>query len=203
MNRIKFSLLIFFTSVWFVGHSQSISIGAKGGLSLTTLATTNSGTTTTPDWWSRYHIGLFANFSLGKFSIQPEVLYSRQGSREKDVSTGVDARINLEYVSVPVLFKWNLPKGFNVHAGPQMSIRASSNLELESGGAVASTDISDKIHQFDWAMCLGAEWQSPFKVLVGARYNIPINNISKSDNTTIHNQVIQLSVGYRLFTFGK
>ncbi len=203
MNRIKFSLLIFFASAWFVGQTQSIGVGAKGGLSFTTLATTSSGMTSTADWWARYHVGIFANFSFTKFSIQPEVLYSRQGSLRKDVFPGVDARINLEYVSIPVLIKWNLPKGFNIHAGPQMSIRVRSNLELESSGTVASSDMSDTIHQFDWAMCVGAEWESPFKVLVGARYNIPINNISKSDNATIHNQVIQLSVGYRLFSFGK
>jgi hypothetical protein len=178
-----------------------ISLGAKGGLNLAKLNFESSGGSSAGDFWARYHLGVFADFRFNKFSIQPEILYSRQGNKFSDPS--LETRVNLEYVSVPVLFKWYLSKGFNLQGGPQMSIMARGALEVQSNGSTASVDLDDSYHKFDWAMCLGIGWEAPSGLVTNVRYNLPINNISKVDNVAIHNQVIQLSVGYKFFKLGK
>src|SRR5213078_3889348 len=93
---------------------SEISIGAKGGLNMTKLEMSSS-----TEFWARYHLGLFANFRFAKFSLQPEVLYSQQGSR--DAYSADHSRSNLEYIAIPVLFKWYTGGGFNFQAGPQVS----------------------------------------------------------------------------------
>ncbi|HWA34856.1 MAG TPA: porin family protein [Cyclobacteriaceae bacterium] len=182
-------------------YAQSMSIGAKGGLNFTRIS--NAGISGSPSsgFWARYHVGIFGNFKFSKFTLQPEILYSRQGTKDPD-ATG-QPRINLEYASIPVLFKWELTKGFNIQAGPQFSILARAALEVESNGSVASTDLEDNLHKYDWALCTGFGWESPFGLVVDARYNIPITDLNKLSGVEMHNQVIQLSAGYKLFKFGK
>ncbi len=201
MNYLRFLLIIFFVSTVVVAHGQSVSIGAKGGLSLTRVS--NAGISGSPSsgFWPRYHLGIFGNIKFAKFTLQPEVLYSRQGTKDSD-ATG-QPRMNLEYVSIPVVFKWALAPGFNIQAGPQFSVLARGALEVESNGSVASTDLEAMLHKYDWALCTGFGWESPFGLIVDARYNIPITNLSKLSGVEMHNQVIQLSAGYKLFKFGK
>jgi len=200
MNHRKVLLTVIFVAALQIVQAQSIGLGAKGGLSLTSLTTESPLGSSSPGLWPRYHLGMFADFRFTKFSIQPEILYSRQGSKDAD-ATG-KPRVNLEYVSMPVLFKWHIPGRLNLQAGPQFSVLARAALEVESSGAVASSDLKDNLHQFDWAMCAGIGWEAPFGLLVDARYNLPITNISKGSDT-VHNHVIQLSAAYRIFKFGK
>src|SRR3954470_16265604 len=105
MNHHKLLLTIVFVATLGLVHAQSVGIGAKGGLNLAKLTTETSGSSSSSDFWLRYHVGVFADFRFAKFTVQPEILYSRQGSRDPDAAG--KPRVNLEYASIPVLFKWH------------------------------------------------------------------------------------------------
>ena len=74
MKSYKALLTIIFVTVVIVVRAQSVSVGAKGGLSLTRLSPESVSIPSSKDFWLRYHLGVFADFRFAKFSVQPEVL---------------------------------------------------------------------------------------------------------------------------------
>src|SRR5690554_5058966 len=69
-----------------VSQAQEVRIGAKGGVNFATFSGDDLG-----DVKSRtgFHIGGLVEIPVSeKFAIQPEVLYSSQGSKYSDKSTG-------------------------------------------------------------------------------------------------------------------
>ena len=76
----------------FTSQAQNFKLGLKGGLNFTTL---NGGNISDNfDARTGYHIGAVAQFSLGSFAIQPELIYSAQGIENLDI----------DYLNLPVLF---------------------------------------------------------------------------------------------------
>ncbi|MBT8210736.1 MAG: PorT family protein, partial [Eudoraea sp.] len=77
-------------------------------------------------------IGLFlggtAEFEVvaDKFAIQPELLYSMQGSEYSDSDGGFDGRFKLDYLNVPVMAKVYVADGFFLEAGPQIGFLLSA-----------------------------------------------------------------------------
>ena len=55
-----------------------------------------------------------------RFSFQPELLYSGQGSS-----------VNLNYLNIPLMAKYNLTKEFSLEAGPQIGFLLSANTSGE------------------------------------------------------------------------
>src|SRR5690606_10975406 len=67
------------------------------------------------------HIGVFAEIRFDKLAIQPEVYYSTIGGKwQAGFEDGnLDHNFNLDYVNVPLMFKYYLTNGIAIEAGPQ------------------------------------------------------------------------------------
>jgi hypothetical protein len=65
--------------------------------------------------------------------------------------------------------------------------------------------IVDKLKGSDISAALGLGWDAPFGLSIDARYNLGLSKINEGTSTSaeIKNQVIQISLGYKLFKFGK
>ncbi|MFM7851624.1 MAG: outer membrane beta-barrel protein, partial [Flammeovirgaceae bacterium] len=84
-----------------VFSQMQFSIGIKGGLNFTNLDV--SSTSAAYNSRTGYHGGAFVLLKVGKIGVQPELIYSKQGSSFKLNTTSIDA--NYDYFNIPILLK--------------------------------------------------------------------------------------------------
>lgn len=121
--------------------------------------------------------GLYLTLHLaGGFGIEPEALYTMQGSKFKDS----DLQVKLNYISVPVLLRYDF-KTPGVHpyliAGPTFSFKASCK-ESDNSDSVDCNDADFKPKSFDIGATGGAGIAFG-KLSVSARYTAGFSKISE------------------------
>jgi len=175
----------------------SVAIGIKGGLNFAKLNGSSDAQSTIKtnfDNRTGYHFGAFTLFKFSKIGIQPEVLFSQQGSKVKTNLGSFDA--NFSYINIPVIVKLYTVAGINLQVGPQFGFVSRAEIDDQN--------VKDSFKKSDVSLALGAGWDIPFGITIDARYNLGLTNIDDSPAyQNIKNQVIQISVGYKLFKFGK
>lgn len=175
------------------------AVGIKGGLNFANVNTSSAGATY--DARTGYNAGAFLLLKFGKIGIQPEVLFSQQGTKVKYSGGGFDQ--NFGYVNIPVIVKLYTIAGINIQVGPQFGFLTNSPTAqtISSGGTTVTIDQAYK--KSDVSAALGLGWDLPFGLTIDARYNLGLTKINDDSYTDVKNQVWQLSVGYKLFKFGK
>ncbi|HTL07006.1 MAG TPA: porin family protein [Chitinophagaceae bacterium] len=169
-----------------------VQFGAKAGLNLASIRISPSEPGTSFKMAPNFNAGVLAYLPLvSKLGLQPEVMYSAQGSK---VSSGSeDGTYHLGYINVPVLVKYKDPSGFFVEAGPQIGFLL--NAKVKSQGV--SVDAKDTFKGADFSAAFGIGYLSPLNIGIDARYNLGLNNIAKyGDNESAKNSVAQLSIFY-------
>jgi hypothetical protein len=199
-NIMKKVIFLFLCSFIILSESfsqASVAIGIKGGLNFANVDASSVGAAYNSK--TGYHAGAFVLVKLTKIGIQPEIIFSRQGSSYKPLNgTSLDTRF--DYVNIPVILKLYLVGGLNLQAGPQFGFLAGASQDVVSG---ASVDIKNTLKGSDISAALGAGWDLPFGLSIDARYNLGLTKINDlAGSTDAKNQVFQLSVGYKLFKLG-
>ncbi len=126
-----------------------------------------------------YHLGAFAEISLGKkFALQPEVLWNQINS---DTVTGFSAiyqnlddqslqNPQLNYLSIPLLLTYKPAKILSLQAGPQFGILLNKDKTFLQNGQEA-------FKNGDFSMLFGAQLNI-LRVRIYGRYAIGLNNIN-------------------------
>lgn len=175
-------------------QAQGIKFGAKAGASLTNVVGDDASNDNSYKFG--FNGGVLANFGINDmFSIQPEVLYSMKGAK-----TNGDARVNLNYVDVPVMVKVATgATGLFFEAGPQVGFLLSANAKNNSN----SVDVKDLYKSVDFGYAAGLGFQTESGAMVGLRYNGAFTNTPKelsfggqSIQAKAKNSAFQLYVGY-------
>ena len=181
------------------GQAQ-LALGLKAGLNFANV-NASAPPLTTFDSRTGYHVGAFLSVKLTKFAIQPEVIFSQQGSTVKISGTSIDS--NFGYVNIPVILKYYIAGGFNLQAGPQFGFLTSATGPVYNTltSAYASGDIKSTLKGSDISVGLGAGFDLPFKLSIDARYNLGISEVNDGGSAT-KNQVFQFSLGYKLIKLG-
>ena len=193
MKKLLFTLGLCLVAI--AGFSQAkAELGLKGGLNF---ANVNADEVTGLDYESRtgYHFGVYSLIKVASFGIQPEVLYSVQGTTVNIDDLNEEFKSDFHYLNVPVMAKLYLPLGLNLQAGPQFGVLLSA----ESDG----DDVKEEFKNADMSAALGAGWDAPFGLRINARYIIGLNDISEDGDSEVQNRVFQVSLGYKLFGLGK
>ncbi|WP_462251066.1 porin family protein [Ekhidna sp.] len=162
----------------------SVSIGIKAGANFANTNISGSESITA------LHAGAYGLIKFANLGVQPEVLFSKQGS---DLSGA--SEVNLDYVNIPVMLKFYFPAGLNLQAGPQFGVL----LNAEDG---SGNDIKSDIKNSDLSAAVGAGWDAPFGLNFTARYVFGLSDNDDGFGTEVKNQTFQLSIGYRLFKLG-
>ncbi|WP_223033534.1 porin family protein [Hanstruepera marina] len=197
---------------------QGFSFGPKAGVNFATL----TGDVEDAEMRIGFHIGGAAEYMFNQnMGLQAELLFSAQGAKneytESSSQGGVDyylkekEEVKLNYINIPVMFKYYIVNGFNVEAGPQVGILASAKSEYEyeervtSGGNTvtdsgsAKVDIDDEVSSIDFGLNFGLGYRMDNGLNFGARYNLGLSNINDADDSDdykVSNGVIQVSVGF-------
>ncbi|MCA4895898.1 MAG: PorT family protein [Cytophagales bacterium] len=197
MKKVVFVLLFLFAVVSQSFSQASIALGVKGGLNFANVDASSPSTAYNSK--TGYHAGAYLSIKLAKIGIQPEIIFSRQGSSIKPLNgTSLDTRF--DYVNIPVILKLYLVGGLNLQAGPQFGFLASASQDAVAGGSV---DIKNTLKSSDITAALGLGWDLPFGLNIDARYNLGLTKINDvAGSADAKNQVIQVSVGFNLLKFG-
>ncbi|WP_026452014.1 porin family protein [Aequorivita capsosiphonis] len=169
-------------------QSQEIRLGAKLGLNVASLGGDSYGLGSLGSRTS-FHLGALAEIPLkGNFALQPEILYSSEGS---DFSFGSASNdIKLDYIRVPVLAKYYIIEGLSAELGPSFGVLVSAKAGDE--------DAKDFYKSFDAAIAVGATYRLNMGVFFSLRYNKGLLDVNDMDEDNYKNQsnVFQISAGY-------
>ena len=178
-----------------VANAQGFHFGGKAGASLTKV----TGKAFKEGYDLGYHLGAFAEIDVTKkWGIQPEVLWNQVNTQR---ASGTDAVFNnfqtntddikLDYLSIPVLLRYNATNFLTFNLGPQFGILINKNETLWNNGkeAFKSGDLS----------LVGGATINLKTFRVYGRYNIGLNDIKDVQNSdSWKSQQVQLGVGIRL-----
>ena len=189
-------------------YSQAqLAIGIKAGPNFATIDTKSSAG---ENYKNRagFHGGAFFLIKAGKIGVQPEIIFSQQGSKVEINSQNFES--NFSYVNVPIMLKLYTVAGINIQAGPQFGFITNAETPIQdqlNPGSYEVRDVKDKMKSSDFTLGLGLGWDLPFGLTVDARYNLGLSKIydeaPSNETEDAKNQVFQLSLGYKLFKFGK
>ena len=190
-------LILFVALALFViaNSNAQVNFGAKAGVNLADITGEKvdsfSGLTS-------FHIGFVAEIMVSdKFAVQPELLYSAQGSDWSE-DDGFEGTTKLDYLNVPLMAKYYVAEGFSLEAGPQIGLLLSAK-DVEEGEE--DFDLKDFVKSTDFGVNLGLGYKMESGLNFSARYNLGFSdNLDvddfESDGAEYKNSVIQVSVGY-------
>ncbi|WP_312393560.1 porin family protein [Chryseobacterium sp.] len=183
MKKLLLSLAI-------VGSSFAFAqtLGLKAGLNVSTITADDSNAK------AGFYGGAFVNVPVGKdFSVQPEVLFNGLGAKYDGNS---DLRINLSYISVPVMFQYNALPNLYLEAGPQFSFLIDSKFKYQN----VSVKANDQLKSFDFGIGLGAGYYVTKNIGITARYVAGLTDIAKEVqgvDSEGKNSVFQIGLAYK------
>lgn len=195
----KIVVTLFFVAASVYTFAQEFAIGIKGGPNF---ANINTEASAGENYNNRtgFHLGAFAQFRGERVGIQPELLFSQQGSTIK-YSGQPDIKTNFSYLNIPVIVKLYTIAGINLQVGPQIGILTSADYDDQS--------VKDELKSTDFSLALGVGWDLPLGLTVDGRYNWGLSDINDSvgqgsgaSAQSIKNQVWQFSVGWKIFKGG-
>lgn len=179
--------IVFATTV----QAQHVNIGIKAGLNLYNIKNSNDSKY---DMKPGLHAGLLGHIHVNKnFAIQPELLFSAQGAKYK--TSGVDTKLNLNYLNLPIMLQYMFDNGFRLEAGPQLGLL----LTAKADDGTTKTDIKSDLKPVDLGLGFGIGYiHVPSGFGVDARYNLGLSNINDNDNNGVKsfNRGFQVGVFY-------
>jgi len=153
-----------------------------------------------------FYGGLFMNAPLSEmFSIQPEVLYSQMGAKTVDTYTSTlgnasstvrnSASLNLDYITVPVMFQFKATPAFYLEAGPEFGFLVGAKAKGDTqtsttiGGSTSTTsesyssrEMKDNFSGFNMGAALGLGFNFTENLGINARYVAGFTDINKKNN---------------------
>jgi hypothetical protein len=144
-----------------------------------------------------------------KLDIQPEFLYSTQGTKMKNVRATIsdtyyngDIKWNLSYINIPILFKYSSDNKSFIEAGPQVGFltSAKASTKLIQYSQTVKQDMKEAFESIDFGFVVGVGFNITPNLLADLRYNIGLSNIAKTesgDNTKIRSGVLALTAAYK------
>ena len=194
MKKVLSSVIFVFALIS-VANAQRFTVGGKAGANLTKI----SGQAFKNGYDLGYHLGAFAEIDVTKkWGFQPELIWNQTNTQR---ASGTDAiynnwqqntsNIKLNYLTIPVLLRYNVGSLLTLNLGPQFGILLNKDQSLWSNGKQA-------FKSGDFAVVGGATINLKMLRIYG-RYNIGLNNLNDvGTQDKWKSQQLQLGVGIAL-----
>jgi hypothetical protein len=182
--------------------------GLKGGVNLATLEIDDDSQSNPLETNNKtsFNAGVFVNIPLGgTLRFQPEVVYSRQGSKiqfqESNAplpgTTTQNTELDLHYLNVPLMLQVQTAGGFFVEAGPQIGFLLTAKDEDSD-----DDNIKDLFKKTDFGAGLGLGYLSRVGLGLNARYAMGFSNVfaggpgNDTDEAKYKNRVLSFGLVY-------
>lgn len=180
-------------------NSRNTGFGIKGGFTASNFRGDDKKNFGDEGIYNTFHAGVYAQFGFNdKFSLQPEVLYSRQGFQGSNpantAQTGTyDTR--LDYIQVPVLLVYNFLDNVSVHVGPQVSLLTKvKEGDRERKIADDNNVYGYSYNSLDYGLAAGVEARvGPARV--GGRYTAGFADIIQDPSTAAAQSITNIKNG--------
>lgn len=190
-NKIIATLML---SILVYSASAQFRIGAKAGVNIVKI----NAISFSNQFEYGYHAGGFLEIGLipKKLSLQPELLYSQYSTTVastyttvyQNVITSSQIKVDLNYLSIPLLLNYKFIGPLYLQAGPQYGILMDQTQTLLQNGEQA-------FKKGAFSMIGGVQIRLT-KISLNARYVAGLNNINDIDNKdSWKSQAIQVSLG--------
>ncbi len=181
--------LILLAAVAVFGLSNAQTFGLKAGANVSNVSNSDDSKSK-----FGFYGGVFFNAPLAEsFNIQPEVLYSGKGAK----ADGADISVNMDYISVPVMFQYMATPQFYLEAGPEFSFLISAKGKADGNSA----DVKELFNGFDMGIGLGAGYDFTSNFGANIRYVAGVTDVIKNnEGDASRNGVFQFGLTYK---FGK
>lgn len=191
MKKVLITAIVI-TMLSSISYGQKFKLGAKAGANLTKI----DGSSFKDEFRTGYHLGGFAEIDFSdKLGIQPEVLWSTSTTTRDTAFSQVyqfrNRELNLDYLTIPILLRYNINNLITLNAGPQFGVLLNKDKTLLQNGEEA-------FKGNDFAMAAGLQLNLKSLRIYG-RYNVGLNNLNEIDNKeNWKSQQIQLGLGLKL-----
>jgi hypothetical protein len=183
---VSFILLLCGTLI----HAQNTQLGLKGGLNVAHLKSSQT------EMGSRlgYHAGLLAHIHLNRnWAIQPELVYSSQGTKYS--STDGEHDLVMNYLNIPLQVQYMFSNGFRLQTGPQAGFLTSVKDKRQGTETGFFTSDDFKSVDFSWSVGLGYKGNSGLGI--DGRYNFGLTNVNDGGSAILRNNVFQVGLFYQ------
>lgn len=202
MKKVFF--IAFFATLGVLQSKAQVRVkpGVKAGLNISKF--TNSDMNSKKD----FYLGGLLNIKFNKiYTLQPEIIYSKQGASRTMSSLNYDPTVSnqkveysIDYLSVGAMSQFTLGDGFHFVVGPSLDFKVSDNF---------SKNYASKPIGFDLAFVGGIGYSFPNGLSLDARFKQGLvdifgNNFNTNYDTNgngnydeiVLNQLFQLGVSY-------
>lgn len=141
--------------------------------------------------------GVFMTLPLpGPIAVQPEVLYVAKGT-SLDLG-GIASAYVVDYLEVPLLARYELPRGLYVAAGPSVAYRLRARHRIEFDGSTEAVDLADAVKTVDLGI-VGALGLQVGRWVADARYTHGLADIDAdtTDDVRMKNRAFAVTAGIR------
>ncbi len=206
ISCFKKSLILFFVLAAFQVSAQKFHGGIFAGIAASQI----SGDQLSGFNKAGFYVGGFSNFWFNeKSALQLELCFIQKGSSKNPRPKNNDYtvyKLNMYYLEMPLLYKWNFIKRFYFEAGPYLGVlMKTNNIEKDEYGLV-SNSLRPAFKQFD----LGVIGGFGVNIIDHLRANIRFENsvlpVRKPEVGTAwrldrwqYNSTITLSVIYEIW----
>jgi outer membrane immunogenic protein len=188
-------------------HAQ-IQFGVKGGLNLSNLIQSSPVPEVAYNLKEGFNAGAFLNVPLSKhFGLQPEILYSGQGAK---VNTNFEnATSRLQYLSIPVLLRYNVSSSVFAEIGPQAGFLLSARKKVHSTNYVTENpgdplvdqpgdniNIKSYYKSVDFSGVIGLGYHFTHRIGAAVAYKLSILNTLTSGSNPARHSVVQIDILY-------
>ena len=220
---MKKLFLTVFSLTAFIASAQDFSFGIKAGANFAAIGNSDEPLFDPADTFdlselnfvsssggdngglTAIYFGVYAEIPVSEtFSIQPELLYSKQGGTQdgslvfQEANVNYESTFNLSYLTVPIMAKFYVAKGLSLEAGPQIGFLLKSEFDIEVNNALFASSTTEDVKDFtksnDFAFNIGAGYQLNSGLNFNLRYNIGLTDAY--EDIDAKNSVFQVGVGY-------
>ena len=203
MKKLFVGVLLIATTIIVAQTTEvkPLTYGVKGGISFTRLngSIEIGSLEVKPNFYTGYTFGAFANYAISdKFSIQPELLYSRKGSKYEDIKistitdeiegidfgniasalgTKLETYVGTNWLEIPILGVYQVDESLKLYGGPYIGLYLSGKAYVEATALVIELlgddyeiDRND-LQLPDFGVVVGGAYDLTPSITVEARYS--------------------------------
>lgn len=140
--------------------------------------------------------GVFVDYRFNDWiGMSADLLFSREGAMLKSGGDKYIAKTN--YLNLPILAKFYVLDQLAFNIGIQPGVLLSGKDKVKESGEETAFTTTNNYKSFDFAFPVGVSYEFFNKLILDARYNIGVANISAGEGGKVHNNVFALTLGYR------
>ncbi|MFT3793947.1 porin family protein [Flavobacterium sp.] len=189
-------------AVFGVSQAQQFKFGPKAGLNISTLV--GGDASDDNKMLIGYHVGGVAEIKFGRFALQPEIQYSRQGTQtDGGLKFGsgeltYDSKTRMDYLNLLIMARFYAFKGFSIEAGPQAGILLSAETEYKNTNkATQKRDVKHYYDSTDFGINAGFGYDFSNGIFTGLRYTMGVLSISEDMDFDVRSSVIGIYGGFK------